>query len=134
MVTRKIALLVCTACCTSIILFAQTVEEYSESFSFPLTVTSAFGAKGNSLAASFFRSVGGISKKGVVTLEWSVNTEAEKGFVSIYSLSGALVGKTALSKTKGVVTFDLSKRSSGVYIASIEFGAYRNNLKLALYK
>jgi hypothetical protein len=117
------------------VLFAQTVEKLSASFTFPSTLTSLNGGAGNPIAASFFKLNPQSMTRGKIAFEWSVfNTNAARGYVAIYSLSGALVKKIPLSARSGAMMCDLGKTARGVYLAAISFGSYKQNLKLALYR
>jgi hypothetical protein len=133
MVARKIACCACILCISTGVLFAQVVEKLSASFSFP-TTTSAYGVKTAASPASFFRTGGRFTHKGIVNLEWSVPRGAAQGFISVYSVSGALVKKALLTKNQGSMQCDLSRAGAGVYLVTISYGTYRQNLKLALYK
>lgn len=113
---------------------AQTVEKYSTSFSFPLTLTSAYGVKSSASPASFFRMAGRSVQKGKITLEWNIAGSGTAGAISIFSVSGALVKKVSLSTRHGATQVDLGRAAAGIYIASISYGSYRQNLKLALYR
>jgi hypothetical protein len=121
-------------CFTAGLLNAQTVEKLSASFTFPTTLTSARGVVADQKAVSFFRMAGRSFQKGKITLEWNVGGSAAAGTISIFSVSGALVKKVALSTRYGTKQVDLGKVAAGVYFASISFGSYRQNLKLALYR
>jgi hypothetical protein len=114
-------------------LFAQVVEKNSASFTFPLT-TSVVPGKTTAVQQSFFRMAGRSLSKGIVTLEWGTVQGATKGFISIYAVSGALVRKIPLTKHQGTAQCDLSRAGAGVYLVTITYGTYRQNLKLALYK
>jgi hypothetical protein len=114
---------------------AQTVEKLSASFTFPLTVsTSMQGKSQDPKAVSFFRMSSRSAQKGKIALEWTVNNSATSGTICIYAISGALVKKVALTASHGTMQFDLQKAAQGIYLASISYGTYRQNLKLALYK
>jgi hypothetical protein len=113
---------------------AQTVEKYSTSFSFPLTLTSANGVTTAASPLSFFRMAGHSIQKGKITLEWNIAGSTNAGTISIFSISGALVKKMVLSTRYGTTQADLGRVAAGVYFASISFGSYRQNLKLALYR
>jgi hypothetical protein len=112
----------------------NAVEKYSASFSFPLTVTSGIPAKLTPATQSYFKMASHSIQKGMVTFVWFVNTPQPKGVVSIYSISGAVVKRIPISRTNGSMQCDLSKVGSGVYIATLTFGAFRQNLTLALYR
>lgn len=135
MVTRKVAAIFCILCCTTSMLMAQLVEKSSASFTFPLTVSTAMQGKSQDpKAVSFFRVGSRSMQKGKIALEWTVNNSAVSGTVCIYAISGALVKKVALTASHGTMQCDLQKAAPGIYFASISFGTYRQNLKLALYK
>ena len=134
MVARKIACVTCILCISTGVLFAQTVEKLSASFTFPSTLTSLNGGAGNPMAASFFKLNPQSMTRGKIAFEWSVNTNAATGYVAFYSLSGALVKKIPLSARSGAMMCDLGKTARGVYLAAISFGSYKQNLKLALYR
>jgi hypothetical protein len=121
-------------CFTAGMLNAQTVEKLSASFTFPTTLTSARGAAADQNAVSFFRMARRSAQKGKIVLEWNIAGSAAAGTVSIFSVSGALVKKVAVSARRGTMQADLGRVAAGVYFASISFGSYRQNLKLALYK
>jgi hypothetical protein len=133
MVTRKIALLSCILCCATSLLLAQTVEKLSASFTFPLTLTT-FGGKATSpMPVSFFH-VASKVQKGKMMFQWTVSSSAPSGTISIYSLSGALVKKVTLTSNHGTMLCDLQKAAPGIYLASISYGSYHQNLKLALHR
>jgi hypothetical protein len=113
---------------------AQVVEKLSASFTFPTTLTSARGVVTDQKAVSFFRMAGRSVQKGKITLEWNIAGSAAEGTISIFSVSGALVKKVALSARHGTMQADLGRAAAGVYFAAISFGSYRQNLKLALYR
>jgi hypothetical protein len=73
-------------------------------------------------------------QKGKIAFEWTVNNSAASGTICIYAISGALVKKVALKASHGTMQCDLQRAAPGIYLASISYGAYRQNLKLALYK
>ena len=133
MVTKKIALLGCILCCATSLLLAQTVEKLSASFTFPLTLTSAGGKVVAAAPLSFFH-VASKAQKGKIMLQWTVSSSAASGTINIYSLSGALVKKVVLTSNHGTMLCDLQKAAPGIYMATISYGAYKQNLKLALYR
>lgn len=133
MVTRKIFLLSCILCCSTSLLLAQTVEKLSASFTFPLTLTTAGGKAIAPVPVSFFH-VASKAQKGKIMLQWTVSSPAVSGAISIYSLSGALVKKVALKSNYGTMQCDLQKAAPGIYLASISYGTFRQNLKFALYR
>jgi hypothetical protein len=133
MVTRKVTALCCILCFSASVLLAQTVEKLSASFTFPTTITSATGKVQNSQAASFFRAVRSV-QKGKIALEWNVGNSAASGTICIYSVSGALVKKAIITSNHGMWQSDIKKNASGIYFASISYGQYKQNLKLALYR
>jgi hypothetical protein len=116
------------------LLFAQVVEKLSASFTFPTTLTSVTGRQASAMQPTFFRTAGNISRKGIVMLQWSVPTSATQGRISVYSVSGLLVKNLVLTKNEGSVQCDLSHSAAGIYLATISYGSYRQNLKLALYR
>jgi hypothetical protein len=121
-------------CFAAGLLNAQTVEKLSASFAFPTTLTSARGVVTDQKAVSFFRMAGRSAQKGKISLEWYYAGAATAGTISIFSVSGALVKKVALSARHGTTQVDIGRAASGIYFASISFGSYRQNLKLALYR
>jgi hypothetical protein len=125
-----IGIILCAAGLTN----AQVVEKLSASFTFPTTLTSVRGNGTDPKAVSFFRMAGRSFQKGKITLEWSVAGSATEGTISIFSVSGALLKKVAISARTGATQVDLGKAMAGVYFASISYGAYRQNLKLAVYR
>lgn len=133
MVTRKIALLSCILCCATSLLLAQTVEKLSASFTFPLTLTAAPGKVVTPAALSFFH-IGSKVQKGKIMLQWTVSSSVQQGSISIYSLTGALVKKVALSSSHGTTYCDLQKAAPGIYLATISYGTFRQNQKFALYR
>jgi hypothetical protein len=130
---QKAAIVGCVLLFASTALFAQVVEKSSASFSFPTTVTSVMGKQVAPAQATFFRTAGN-SRKGVFTLEWSVPTSALQGRISVYSVSGVLIKNLVLTKNQGSLQCDLSRSATGIYLTTISYGTYRQNLKLALYK
>jgi len=124
----------CILLFASSMIFAQLVEKSSASFSFPTTLTSVLGHQVSPAQPLFFRSAGLVAHKGIVTLEWSVPQATGQGRIAVYSVSGALVKNLVISKSQGAVQCDLSKATSGIYLAAISYGNFRQNLKLALYK
>lgn len=134
MIARKVAGFMGIICLSAGLLFAQLVEKLSASFAFPTTLTSAHGIVVDQKALSFFRMAGRSVQKGKITLEWNIAGPAAAGTVSIFSVSGALVKKVALSARYGTTQVDLGRAAAGVYFASISYGSYRQNLKLALYR
>jgi hypothetical protein len=52
----------------------------------------------------------------------------------IYSASGILAAKLPIVKNRGSVRFDLSRAGAGVYIATINYGAFRKSMKVAVTK
>lgn len=134
MIFKKVVLAAVVMSFSAVTVLGQSVEKYSASFSFPLSVVASFSGKNSQSIPSFFRTAGRPAQRGIITLEWSANAPSSKGAISIYSFSGALVKRIAISKNSGSVQCDISKAATGVYIASLTFGAYRQNLKLALYK
>jgi hypothetical protein len=133
MVTRKIALLSCILCCATSVLLAQTVEKFSTSFTFPLTLTTAGGKAIVPAPVSFFH-VGSKAQKGKIMLQWTVSGSVPSGSICIYTLSGALVKKVTLTSSHGTIYCDLQKAAPGIYLASISYGAFQQNQKFALYR
>ena len=121
-------------CCAAGLTNAQVVEKLSATFAFPTVLTSVHGVVANQKAVSFFRMAGHSVQQGKIALEWSIAGSATEGTISIFSVSGALVKKVALSTRHGTAQIDLEKAAAGVYFASISFGSYRQNLKFALYR
>jgi hypothetical protein len=134
MFSRTVAAVGCILLFASNMIFAQLVEKSSASFSFPTTLTSVLGHQGSPAQASFFRSTALVAHKGIVTLEWSVPQSVGQGRIAVYSVSGALVKNLVITKSQGAVQCDLSRTVSGIYLAAISYGNFRQNLKLALYK
>lgn len=134
MIAGKAACFFGFVCCAAGLTNAQVVEKLSATFAFPTVLTSAHGVAANQKAVSFFRMAGHSVQQGKITLEWNIAGAATEGTISIYSISGALVKKVALSARNGTTHVDLEKAAAGVYFASISFGSYRQNLKLALYR
>ena len=97
MIARKVAGFIGIICFAAGLLNAQVVEKLSASFTFPTTLTSARGVAADQNAVSFFRMAGHSFQKGKITLEWSCAGSATEGTISIFSVSGALVKKVALS-------------------------------------
>ncbi len=116
------------------LLFAQVVEKLSASFTFPTTLTYVKGKQVAPAQTSFFRAAGRVSNKGIVTLEWSVPATSEQGRISVYSISGVLVKNLVLTRNQGSLQCDLSRTATGIYLATLSFGSYVQNLKLALYR
>jgi hypothetical protein len=116
------------------LLFAQVVQKLSASFTFPTTLTYVKGRLVSPAQASFFRTAGITSRKGIVTLEWSAPAASEQGRISVYSVSGVLVKNLVLTKNQGSLQCDLSRSATGIYLATLSYGSYRQNLKLALYR
>ena len=115
-------------------LFAQTVEKFSASFTFPLTITSAVGKQVQPSQVSFFRSAGVVLHRGVFLLDWSVPPAAGQGKISVYSVSGHLVKSFVITKNIGSVQCDMSRSAAGIYLVTLSYGLYKQNLKLALYR
>jgi len=118
----------------SSLIFAQLVEKSSASFSFSTTLTSVLGHQISPAPNPYFRSTALVAHKGIVTLEWSVPQSVGQGKIAVYSVSGALVKNMVITKSQGAVQCDLSRATSGIYMAAISYGNFRQNLKLALYK
>ncbi|HUI93982.1 MAG TPA: T9SS type A sorting domain-containing protein [Chitinivibrionales bacterium] len=133
MVTQKISVLCCILCLTTSVLLAQTVEKFSASFTFPLTLTAVPGKVVAPAAMSFFH-VGPKAQKGKILLQWTVSGSVPSGSICIYSLSGALVKKVTLTSNHGTIYCDLQKASPGIYLASISYGTFQQNQKFALYR
>lgn len=133
MVTQKISVLCCILCLSASVLLAQTVEKLSASFTFPLTLTAAPGKVAAPAAMSFFR-IGSKAQKGKIMLQWTVSGSVQQGSISIYSLTGALVKKVALTSNHGTMYCDLHKAAPGIYLATISYGTFRQNQKFALYR
>jgi hypothetical protein len=134
MVGRTIAFFAGILCCSMGMLLAQTVEKTSASFTFPLTITSTSDGGMSPRTTSYFKQVPQSIGHGKFALEWNISTSARSGSISLYSVSGKLVKKIALNNTAGIMECDLGKTAAGVYCASISYGSYRQNLKLALYR
>jgi hypothetical protein len=134
MVASKVIGFIGIICFTAGLTNAQLVEKFSASFTFPTTLTSARAVVTDQNAVSFFRMAGHSFQKGKIILEWCCAGSATEGTISIFSVSGALVKKVGLSARHGATQVDLEKAAAGVYFASISFGSYRQNLKLALYR
>lgn len=115
-------------------LFAQLVEKLSASFTFPSTITAVAGKQVSPMQASFFRTAGNVLHKGIVTLEWNVPATSEKGHISVYSVSGVLAKNLVLTRNQGSLQCDMSKSATGIYLVTLSYGSYRQNLKLALYR
>jgi|GEM_PF-2044989 hypothetical protein len=116
-------------------LFAQqTVEKFSASFTFPMTITSVAGKQSAPSQVSFFRAAGVVLHKGIFLLDWSLPEASEKGKISVYNVSGHLVKSFVITKNIGSQQCDLTRAAAGVYLAAISYGSYRQNIKLALYR
>lgn len=70
----------------------------------------------------------------VVVFGWKNPGAAKNGTLSIYSLTGSLVRKMTPLKNQESAQCDLPPAGPGVYVASVNFGTYKQNLKLALYR
>jgi len=107
---------------------AQVVEKASASFTFPTTLTSAAGVVTDQKAVLF--SLGrALRSKRKNNPGMEHRRVGGRRTISIFSVSGALVKKVALSARHGTMQADLGRAAAGVYFAAISFGSYRQNLK-----
>jgi hypothetical protein len=134
MVEKIIALLAGILWCSMGIALAQTVEKSSLSFAFPLTIASTSNGGMSPRTKSYFKLVPQSIGHGKFALEWNIATAARSGSISLYSVSGKLVTKIALTGRSGAMECDFGKTAGGVYCASLSFGSYKQNLKLAFYR
>ena len=66
-----------------------------------------------------------------VQFTWSARAAAKVGELSIYSLSGVLVKRVSVDAHVGKMIWSASKSgvSNGVYIATMEIGSYKHDIK-----
>jgi hypothetical protein len=130
----KILMGAATVFSVAMIAWGQTITATSGPFTFPATV----GVKipGNALqTAKYFKYSGPSSRAGALTFTWSFPSQPgnQKGFITVYSLSGRAIKTFPVSTNAGTVTWNISGQGvRGVYIARMTCGSARQNLKLLL--
>lgn len=134
MVFHKLAMAGLVLLFASGTLFAQLVEKLSASFTFPTTLTSVMGKQVSPSQVSFFRAAGVVLHRGIFLLDWSVPAATSQGRIAVYSVSGHLVKSYVITRNVGSLQCDLSRSATGIYLVSISYGLYKQNLKLALYR
>jgi hypothetical protein len=136
MVGRKIACIACFLCFSAGALWSQSVEKLSASFSFPTTPVGVIGGVQNLQMNTYFKQLPLQSSlsRAKFAFEWSVASPAASGSITFYSIDGKQIQKVKLSNKKGIVECDLGKIATGVYFASITYGSFSQNLKLAVYR
>jgi hypothetical protein len=114
--------------------WGQAITVESAPFTFPAEV----GVKipgSTPQAAPFFRYSGTASRAGMLTFSWSFPAQPrnQRGAIIIYSLLGRVIKTFPVASNGGSVTWDISRLGvKGVYIARIQCGSARHNLKLLL--
>jgi hypothetical protein len=133
--TKKLLFIVSFLCLCCTGGYGQSVEKLSASFTFP---TTPVGVKQSGSivngGTSFFRASTLAANHGSITLEWSVVPSVRKGSIALYSVAGELVKKIDLIECSGKVSLNRVLPASGVFLATITFGSYKQTLKLALYR
>jgi flagellar hook assembly protein FlgD len=117
-------------------LFAsEVVVKSSVPFSFPTTVGVAWKVSSAGKDLSFVSKTRSVGRK-TVEFSWSVPGTVENGFISVFNVRGVKVKSFSLASREGTVQWDVStdKRiGNGIYFAKLVCGAYKKNIKIAIY-
>ena len=110
---------------------AETDSASSSPFSFP----SFTGIRQSDRAGqlSYFKFTGYATRSGLITFKWSFPSQAKKmeGTITVYSLRGQTVKVFQVASQEGMVQWNASKETAtGLYLARIEYGTLKQNLRL----
>jgi hypothetical protein len=114
--------------------FAETVVKSSVPFSFPFTGINA--PLPNLGGEALFSGKMHLTGKSAVSLSWSLPIKAEKGAISLFSISGALVKKIAITGHAGSVEVDCTRYgiARGIYFATISYGGFQKTINFIVYR
>jgi hypothetical protein len=115
---------------------AETVTAVSDTFSFP-EITAVKNIRKNVKTPTFFSCLGTSSRSNGTVFAWSFPSQPlhEKGNITIYSPLGRAVKVISVTSNRGYVSWKgAGERSMGVYIARINYGTGKQNLKFFLSK
>ena len=73
-------------------------------------------------------------KNGTILFTWSMNTKAEKGEISIYTLSGRLIKTFNVVSKDGHMKWDAKGNglSNGIYFAVLQVGQVKQKIKFTI--
>jgi hypothetical protein len=118
----------------SVSLYAETVSKLSAPFQFPTAVGVISGHSMQSKDVSFSYHLHS-GNRSVIGLSWALPEKAEKGSISVFSLSGTKIKTIPISGNHARVNWDISgstKLANGVYLATLTSGSYKKNLQILI--
>ena len=119
----------------SVSLSAETVVKISAPFAFPTAVGVSGDRSLQSTKAAFAcRTV--FTGRSIIEFSWSIPGKAANGSISVFTIAGAHVKTFSMASQHGSVRWDLSsgkKLARGIYIATLSYGIYKQNLKIVQY-
>jgi hypothetical protein len=113
---------------------AETVVKNSAPFAFPASVGAIHGSslQNKDVLFSYGTHYGSHTAIG---LSWSLSVKAEMGSIAVYTLSGTKVKTFLITEQQGCVNWDITsgrRPVSGVYLATLTYGACKKNLQILL--
>ena len=116
-------------------LSAETVVKVSAPFAFPIAVGVTGDRSLQSTKVSFTCRTG-FAGRSVIEFSWSLPGKAEKGSISVFNIAGSHIKTFSMTSQHGSVRWDFSadkKLAKGIYIATLSYGIYKQNLKIVHY-
>lgn len=120
----------------SVGLHAETVSKNSAAFTFPpsVGVTSGYFTQSQNISFSYNVHSG---LRSVIGLSWTLPDamRAEKGTISVYTLSGTKIRTFLISRNQTSINWDISgaaKPANGVYLAILTSGQQKKNLQILI--
>jgi hypothetical protein len=118
----------------SVSLYAETVSKLSAPFQFPTSVGvhSSHSLQCKDLSFSYTLHSG---NRAIIGLSWTLPEKAERGSISIFTLSGTKIKTIPISENHAGATWDISgaaKMANGVYLATLTSGSYKKNIQILI--
>jgi hypothetical protein len=118
----------------SVSLYAETVSKLSAPFQFPTAVgvISSHSMLSKDVSFSYNLHSG---NRTMIGLSWTLPEKAEKGSISIFTLSGTKIKTFPISENHAGMTWEISgaaKLANGVYLATLTSGSYKKNLQILI--
>jgi hypothetical protein len=114
---------------------SEVVFKNSVPFSFPMAVGVTWKVSSGGKDLSFVSQMRSFGRK-VVEFSWSIPGAEENGSISVFSVRGVKIKSFPLISREGKLQWDVlaDKRvGNGIYFAKLVCGAYKKNIKVAVY-
>jgi hypothetical protein len=115
---------------------AETVTKNSDPFAFPFPTRTIGQFSVQSKDIEFSYNLHSLNQS-IVTLSWALPVKADRGSISIFTLSGIKIKTIAIAEPQGSINMGPSnggKLPNGVYIASLSYGMCKKNIQMLISK